>query len=216
MRLYIDNNRQKLLIIGLIVMSLVFDGSFLLLPFSTTAASLAHAQSHTNTPPEGHRKKNVKRPQDSGRAKAPNRGGEPQNRHGQAPSANVRPDPQHKPDSQARHNPRRNPNNPQQPAHRQKPHAAHGQPYYGHKRPLPPRPKGVRPPSGPGPWQTTPWHGNGPSPWWYGRPFLWTLGTAATVSVIAGITYNIVNGAYYRPYRQGNTTVYVQVDPPRY
>lgn len=90
----------------------------------------------------------------------------------------------------------------------------HRGPYYGPGRPVPPRPGRRPPPPGPGPWHAGPWRGHGASPWWYGRPFLWSLTAAATVTVIAGITYHIVNGVYYRPYTSDGTTVYVQVNNP--
>lgn len=82
-------------------------------------------------------------------------------------------------------------------------------PYYP-----PPRPPHIRPPYGPGPWQRGPWVGFGPAPWWYGRPFLWSLTAAATVTAIAGITYYIIDGMYYRPYMSNGTTVYVMVPAP--
>ncbi len=71
----------------------------------------------------------------------------------------------------------------------------------------------MRIPGGPGPWMTGGW-GPGPRPWWYGNPFMWTLPAAAAMMTIAGITYYVANGVYYRPYQQSGTTVYVQVNAP--
>lgn len=88
-------------------------------------------------------------------------------------------------------------------------------PSYGPGRPVPPRPSHIPPPHYRGPWTPGPWWGAGPSPWWYGRPFLWTVTATATVVAIAGITYYMVDGMYYRPYVSEGTTVYVQVDVPR-
>ncbi len=75
-------------------------------------------------------------------------------------------------------------------------------------------PPGVRVPGGPGPWAPGPWNRPGPAPWWHGNPFLWALPAAAAMATIAGITYYVANGIYYRPYQQDGTTVYVQVDAP--
>lgn len=80
--------------------------------------------------------------------------------------------------------------------------------------PYPPPPPGVRPPVGPGPWAPGP-YGPGPRPWWYGAPYVWALPAAAAMMTIAGITYYVANGVYYRSYQESGTTVYVEVAPPR-
>ncbi len=217
---------HKSIIVGLMIMSLVCDGSFLLMPFSGTG-NLAFAQKQ-NTPPmeevrpkgkqpspdfkrDGAGKKQVPRqaaPADARRnpsqtpVKLQDKNRKPN--PGKTPAAPMRPASPKKPGKQP----------PKQPAERHNAHSKPPKPYYGQGRPLPPRPHHVKPPTGPGPWQTTPWQGHGPSPWWFGRPFVWSLATAATVTAIAGVTYYLVSGTYYRPYKQGNTTVYVQVPAP--
>ncbi len=229
MRFFNWKQPHKMFIIGLMVMSLVLDGSFLLLPLAT-ANNLAYAQNRNDNPQDQFKKKGNNRPQAPGK----NTPGREQARQGNRPgnvSPNVQRKPQQQPGNRSGIERKRNPSTtplspdklgyPGKPAHykrppeppRKKHHHPTG-PYYGHGRPLPPRPKHIHPPVGPGPWQTTPWAGRGVSPWWYGRPFLWTMGAAATATAIAGITYYLINGTYYRPYAQGQTTVYVQVESP--
>ncbi len=232
MRLSNWKHPHKILVLGILIASLVCDGSFLLLPLST-AGNLAYAQRRGDGPPD-KLKKGGNRPgsnqpgsklwqDDPGRKQRPGQTA-PNIRRGpdkgpQTRKAGERPDKKHRPGTtpvapQRPPHPKNPAKPPKQPAKRHNPNVTPPRPYYGHGRPVPPRPPHIKPPVGPGPWQTTPWHGHGPSPWWLGRPFVWSLTAAATMTAIAGITYYLVNGVYYRPYAQGNTTVYVQVPPP--
>ncbi len=184
MRTNMWNRPLRWILTGLLVISLITDGS-LMLPALNGGTSQAFAQDRMGGPGEGF-----------GRGPGGGPGSPPQMQHRGGGPQGPGFEPQFGPGGGWGYGPG--------PGH----YAEPGGPGFQ------PRPPYMRPPQGPGPWQTGRWVGVGPAPWWFGRPFLWDLTAVATATVIAGITYYLIDGIYYRPYMQRGITVYVQVPAP--
>lgn len=200
MRIKEWNCPVKWIFTGLVVLSLIADGSLLQLQL-LTGASPAYAQDGIGGPGGGPRGSGPQfnRGGPGGPPMQPGGGGPRMQPGGGGPRVQAGGGGPRGPGYGPRPGPRGD--------------AAFG-PGFGPGGPMTPRPPYIRRPVGPGPWQAGPWVGAGPAPWWFGRPFLWDLTAAATATVVAGLTYYIINGMYYRPYMQNHTTVYVQVTPP--